>query len=53
MTKLSDFTHALARSQAVMVLFAINTGLRTRDIFNLQWMEVDIEQTPEEDREEK
>jgi integrase len=29
---------------AEMVLFAINTGLRTSDIFNLQWMEVDIEQ---------
>jgi len=27
-----------------MILFAINTGLRTSDIFNLQWMEVDIEQ---------
>ena len=27
-----------------MVLFAINTGLRTSDIFNLQWMEVDVEQ---------
>src|ERR1035438_8217655 len=27
-----------------MILFAINTGLRTGDIFNLQWNEVDIEQ---------
>ncbi len=27
-----------------MIVFAINTGLRTSDIFNLQWMEVDIEQ---------
>ena len=27
-----------------LILFAINTGLRTSDIFNLQWMEVDIEQ---------
>jgi integrase len=27
-----------------MILFAINTGLRTSDIFNLQWTEVDIEQ---------
>ncbi len=27
-----------------MILFAINTGLRTSDIFNLQWEEVDIEQ---------
>ena len=27
-----------------MILFAINTGLRTSDIFNLQWKEVDIEQ---------
>ena len=27
-----------------MIRFAINTGLRTSDIFNLQWMEVDIEQ---------
>lgn len=27
-----------------MILFAINTGLRTSDIFNLQWIEVDIEQ---------
>jgi integrase len=27
-----------------MILFAINTGLRTGDIFNLQWREVDIEQ---------
>ena len=27
-----------------MILFATNTGLRTSDIFNLQWMEVDIEQ---------
>jgi integrase len=29
---------------AKMILFAINTGLRTSDIFNLRWMEVDIEQ---------
>ena len=27
-----------------MILFAINTGLRTSDIFNLEWTEVDIEQ---------
>jgi integrase len=27
-----------------MILFAINTGLRTSDIFNLQWEEVDIEE---------
>jgi integrase len=27
-----------------LILFAINTGLRTSDIFNLQWKEVDIEQ---------
>lgn len=27
-----------------MITFAINTGLRTSDIYNLQWMEVDIEQ---------
>jgi integrase len=27
-----------------MIVFAVNTGLRTSDIFNLQWMEVDIEQ---------
>jgi len=27
-----------------MIVFAINTGLRTSDIFNLQWIEVDIEQ---------
>jgi integrase len=27
-----------------MILFAINTGSRTSDIFNLRWMEVDIEQ---------
>jgi integrase len=27
-----------------MILFAINTGLRTSDIFNLEWREVDIEQ---------
>jgi hypothetical protein len=27
-----------------MILFAINTGLKTSDIFNLQWMEVYIEQ---------
>jgi integrase len=27
-----------------MVVFAINTGLRTSDIFNLQWTEVDSEQ---------
>ncbi len=27
-----------------MIRFAINTGLRTSDIFNLQWVEVDIEQ---------
>jgi len=27
-----------------MILFAINTGLRTSDIFNLRWTEVDIEQ---------
>ena len=27
-----------------LILFAINTGLRTSDIFNLQWTEVDIEQ---------
>ncbi|PYT20636.1 MAG: hypothetical protein DMG57_41460 [Acidobacteria bacterium] len=27
-----------------MIQFAINTGLRTSDIFNLQWVEVDIEQ---------
>jgi site-specific recombinase XerD len=27
-----------------LVVFAINTGLRTSDIFNLQWTEVDIEQ---------
>jgi integrase len=27
-----------------MILFALNTGLRTSDIFNLQWVEVDIEQ---------
>ncbi len=27
-----------------MILFAINTGLRTGDIFNLEWTEVDIEQ---------
>jgi integrase len=27
-----------------MVIFAINTGLRTSDIYNLQWKEVDIEQ---------
>jgi integrase len=27
-----------------MIVFAINTGLRTSDIFNLQWTEVDIEQ---------
>jgi len=27
-----------------MIRFAINTGLRTSDIFNLQWTEVDIEQ---------
>ena len=26
-----------------MILFAINTGLRTSDIFNLEWKEVDIE----------
>jgi site-specific recombinase XerD len=26
-----------------MILFAINTGLRTSDIFNLEWTEVDIE----------
>ena len=27
-----------------LIVFAINTGLRTSDIFNLQWTEVDIEQ---------
>ena len=27
-----------------MVLFAINTGLRTNEIFNLRWEDVDIEQ---------
>jgi integrase len=27
-----------------MIRFAINTGLRTSDIFNLEWTEVDIEQ---------
>src|SRR5271166_6531227 len=27
-----------------MIVFAINTGLRTSDIFNLQWTEVDINQ---------
>jgi len=27
-----------------LILFAISTGLRTSDIFNLQWTEVDIEQ---------
>jgi len=27
-----------------MIVFSINTGLRTSDIFNLQWMEVDIGQ---------
>lgn len=27
-----------------MILFAINTGLRTSDIFSLEWTEVDIEQ---------
>jgi integrase len=27
-----------------MIQFAINTGLRTSDIFNLKWTEVDIEQ---------
>ncbi len=27
-----------------LILFAINTGLRTSDIFNLQWTEVDIKQ---------
>jgi integrase len=27
-----------------MIQFAINTGLRTSDIFNLEWTEVDIEQ---------
>jgi integrase len=27
-----------------MILFAIHTGLRTSDIFNLEWMDVDIEQ---------
>ena len=26
-----------------LIVFAINTGLRTSDIFNLQWVEVDIE----------
>ena len=26
-----------------LIVFAINTGLRTGDIFNLQWVEVDIE----------
>jgi site-specific recombinase XerD len=27
-----------------MIVFAVNTGLRTSDIFNLQWTEVDIDQ---------
>ncbi len=27
-----------------LIIFAINTGLRTSDIFNLQWTEVDLEQ---------
>ena len=27
-----------------MILFAINTGLRTNEIFNLAWEDVDIEQ---------
>lgn len=27
-----------------LILFAINTGLRTSDIFNLEWKEVDMEQ---------
>ncbi len=29
-----------------MILFAINTGLRTNEIFNLAWEDVDIEQKP-------
>ena len=27
-----------------MILFAINTGLRTNEIFNLAWKDIDIEQ---------
>jgi integrase len=27
-----------------LILFALNTGLRCRDIFDLMWEEVDLEQ---------
>ena len=27
-----------------MILFAINTGLRTNDVFNLKWEDIDLEQ---------
>jgi hypothetical protein len=36
-----------------MILFAINTGLRTSDIFNLEWRRWTSSKATEEDREEE